>query len=146
MRALAEAALQRARELGAEHADFRLERIRNQDLSLRDGRLDGTHDGEDVGFSVRVVRDGTWGFAAAVDLTIDEAARTAEQAIEVAKVASSMSSERVELAPEPVYDDVTWVPAYETNPFDVPDADKLTLMLDYSRRVLDLTGLDHATA
>jgi TldD protein len=146
MRALAEVALQRARELGAEHADFRLERIRSQDLTLRDGRLDGSHDGEDVGFSVRVVRDGTWGFAAAVDLTTDEAARTAEQAIEVAKVASAMSSERVELAPEPVHDDVTWVSAYEVNPFDVPDAEKLALMIDYSRRVLDRDGVDHVTA
>ena len=146
MRSLADAALQRARDLGAEHADFRVERIRSQDLSLRDGRLDGTHDGEDVGFSVRVVRDGTWGFAAAVDLTPDEAARTAEQAIEVAKVAGPMSSERVELALEPVYDDVTWISAYDRNPFDVPDGEKLALMTDYSRRVLDREGVDHVTA
>jgi TldD protein len=145
MRALADAALQRARDLGVDRAEFRLERIRSQDLSLRDGRLDGSHDGEDVGFSVRVVRDGTWGFAAAVDLTPDEAARTAEQAIEVAKVAGAMSSERVELAPEPVYDDVTWISAYDINPFDVPDGDKLALMIDYSRRV-DRTGVDHVTA
>ncbi|HET6917875.1 MAG TPA: DNA gyrase modulator, partial [Jiangellaceae bacterium] len=55
MRTLADAALERAQELGAEHADFRLERIRGQHLSLRDGRLEGTHDGEDVGFGVRVV-------------------------------------------------------------------------------------------
>jgi TldD protein len=146
MRSLADAALQRARDLGAEHADFRLERIRSQDLSLRDGRLDGSHDGEDVGFSVRVVRDGTWGFAAAVDLTPDEAARTAEQAIEVAKVAGSMSSERVELASEPLYGDVAWISAYDVNPFDVPDGQKLALMIDYSRRVLDEDGVDHVTA
>ncbi len=146
MRSLADAALQRARDLGAEHADFRLERIRRQDLSLRDGRLDGSHDGEDVGFSVRVVKNGTWGFAAAVDLTAEEAVRTAKQAIEVAKVAAPMSSERVELAPEPVYHDVTWVSAYEVNPFDVPEGEKLALMIDYSRRVLDRDGVDHVTA
>ncbi|HEX6232021.1 MAG TPA: TldD/PmbA family protein [Jiangellaceae bacterium] len=146
MRALADAALQRARELGVDRAEFRLERIRSQGLSLRDGSVDGSHDGEDVGFSVRVVRDGTWGFAAAVDLTPDEAARTAEQAVEVAKVARAMSSERVELAPEPVYDDVTWVSAYDVNPFEVPDGEKLALMIDYSRRVLDRSGIDHVTA
>ena len=37
MRRLADAALDRARELGAAHADFRLERIRTQDLALHDG-------------------------------------------------------------------------------------------------------------
>ncbi|MFW6091204.1 MAG: TldD/PmbA family protein [Actinomycetota bacterium] len=146
MRSLADAALQRARELGVEHADFRLERIRTQDIALRDGRLDGTHDGEDVGFAVRVVRDGTWGFAAAVDLTPEEAVRTAEHAVEVATVARAMSSERIELADEPVHRDVTWVSAYDIDPFTVPDADKVALLADYSRRVLDRDAVDHVTA
>ncbi len=48
-RQLADAALSRARELGAEHADFRLERIRVGGLDLRDGQLDSSTDSEDVG-------------------------------------------------------------------------------------------------
>ena len=85
MRLLADAALGRARELGAEHADFRLERIRTQDLALRDGKLDSARDGEDVGIAVRVVHDGTWGFAAGVDLTPEAAVRVAERAVAVAQ-------------------------------------------------------------
>ena len=53
--ALADAALDRARALGASHADLRVERVREQVVRLRDGRLDGTNDGEDVGLAVRVV-------------------------------------------------------------------------------------------
>ncbi|MDQ1640790.1 MAG: TldD protein, partial [Actinomycetota bacterium] len=53
LRRLADAALSRARELGVEHADFRLERIRDQHLSLHDARLDGAADSEDLGFAVR---------------------------------------------------------------------------------------------
>ncbi|MGH8773821.1 MAG: TldD/PmbA family protein [Jiangellaceae bacterium] len=146
MRPLADAALQRARELGADHADFRLERIRSQDISLRDARLEGSHDGEDVGFSVRVVHEGTWGFAAAVDLTVDEAARVAEQAVDLARTAHDMSPERVELAAEPVYPDVSWVSAYQVDPFAVSDAEKVELLAAYSRRVLDRDGVDHVTA
>jgi TldD protein len=146
MRSLADAALQRARDLGVEHADFRFERIRSQQLSLRDGHLDGSHDGEDIGFSVRVVKDGSWGFAAAVDLTTDAAARTAEQAVELATATRAMSSERVELAAEPVYPDVSWVSAYQIDPFTVPDADKVELLVAYSHRVLDRDGVDHVTA
>lgn len=48
LRRLADAALTRARELGAEHADLRVERIRDESLRLRDARLDGTSDQEDV--------------------------------------------------------------------------------------------------
>ncbi|HEY9375498.1 MAG TPA: TldD/PmbA family protein, partial [Jiangellaceae bacterium] len=146
MRTLADAALERAHELGSEHADFRLERIRGQHLSMRDGRLEGTHDGEDVGFGVRVVHSGTWGFAAAVDLTVDEAVRVTGQAVEIARAAHEMSPERIELADEPVYADVSWVSAYDIDPFTVADAEKLELLAAYSRQVLDRPGVDHVTA
>ena len=146
MRRLADAALTRARELGAEHADFRLERIRSQDLALRDGRVDSARDGEDVGFAVRVVHDGTWGFAAAVDLTPEAAVRTAERAVEVAKVSRPVNSEPIELADEPVHADVTWISAYEVNPFDVPDADKIGLLAEWSERLLSADGVDHVDA
>ena len=144
--ALADAALQRARELGATHADFRLERLRSQGLSLRDGRLEGSHEGEDVGFAVRVVHDGTWGFAAGVDLTVDEVVRAAETAVQVAKVSARMSTERIELADEPVYRDVDWVSSYEVNPFDVPEQEKVALLAEYSQRLLAGTGISHVTA
>jgi TldD protein len=146
MRALADAALTRAQELGVDHADFRLERIRGQQMSLRDGRLEGTHDGEDVGFGVRVVHEGTWGFAAAVELTVDEAVRVAGQAVDIARAAHQMSPERVELADEPVQPDRSWISAYQIGPFTVPDTEKVGLMATYSRRVLEQPGVDHVTA
>ena len=146
MRRMADAALQRVRELGAEHADFRLERIRNQDLVLRDGRVDSASDGQDVGFAVRVVHEGTWGFAAGVDLTPEAAVAVAEQAIEVAKVSRPVNSEPIELADEPVHADVTWISPYEVNPFDVPDADKFALLSDWSERLLAADGVDHVEA
>ncbi len=146
LRTLADAALTRARELGAEHADFRLERIRTQNLSLRDAKLVGSHDGEDSGFAVRVVREGTWGFAASVVLTPAEAVRVAEQAVEVSRVASGMNAERIELADEPVYNDVSWVSAYDVDPFGVEPATKVDLLADWSRRLLDAEGVGHVTA
>src|SRR5690348_6505228 len=103
LRALADAALARARELRAEHADFRLERIRSQTLRLHDAALGTALDADDVGLSVRVVKDGTWGFAAGIDLTPDGAARVAARAVEVAAVAKAVNREPIELAPEPVH-------------------------------------------
>ena len=146
MRRLADAALARARELGVAHADFRFERVRTQDLALRDGRLETTRDGEDVGFAVRVVHDGTWGFAAGVDLTPEAAVRVAEHAVEVATVSRSINSERIELAEEPVYPDVTWVSAYDVDPFTVSDADKIGLLTEWSERLLSADGVDHVDA
>ncbi len=146
LRRLADAALSRAKELGAEHADFRVQRVRDQVLRLRDGLLEGSLDSEDTGFAVRVVYEGTWGFAADVDFTPEAAARVAELAVEVARTSRAINTERVELADEPVYPDVTWISEYEINPFDVPDAEKLNLLGDYSRRLLAAEGVDHVDA
>jgi TldD protein len=146
LRALADAALSRARDLGAEHADFRLERIRRQTLRLSDARLETAADADDLGFAVRVVKDGTWGFASGIDLTPDAAVRVAEQAVEVAKVAAAINRERIELAPEPVHGERVWVSSYEVDPFTVPIGDKVALLADWSRRLLDDDRVAHTDA
>jgi TldD protein len=146
LRNLADAALDTARALGADHADFRLERVRGQRIRLSDGRLESLSDADDSGLAVRIVVDGTWGFAAAVDLTPEAARDAARQAIEVAKVAAAMNTERIELAPEPAYGDVTWVSAYLVDPFTVPAKDKVELLADWSGRLLAHPVVSHADA
>ena len=78
LRGLADAALSRARSLGVQHADFRLERVRYQHIRVRDGRLEGAGETEDLGIAVRVIHRGAWGFASGVVLDPDEAVRLAE--------------------------------------------------------------------
>ncbi|MGW4277316.1 TldD/PmbA family protein [Streptomyces seoulensis] len=151
LRALADAALARARALGAEHADFRLERVRDASLRLRDARPAGSSDSTDLGYAVRVVHGGAWGFASGVDLTMDAAARVASQAVAMAKlsaqvIAAAGSAEKVELAAEPVHADRTWVSAYEIDPFTVPDEEKAALLADWSARLLAADGVDHVDA
>src|SRR5690242_8381884 len=141
--ALTDAALTRAIDLGCEHADLRVERIRTQTISLRDARLESLTDGEDLGLAVRVIHEGTWGFAAGVVLTAAEAVRLAEEAVAVAKVSASVKSDPVALAPEPAYPDVTYVSAYDVDPFDVPDAEKTGLLTDLSERLLAADGVEH---
>jgi TldD protein len=140
--ALTDAALTRAVDLGCEHADLRVERIRAQTIRLRDARLEALADGEDLGLAVRVVHEGTWGFAAGVVLTAAEAVRLAEEAVAVAKVSAAMNTDRVELAPEPVHDG-EWVSAYEVDPFAVPDAEKTGLMVSLSEQLLAADGVEH---
>ncbi|MEZ7123843.1 TldD/PmbA family protein [Nonomuraea sp. AD125B] len=144
LRQLADAALQRARDLGAEHADFRLERVRAETLSLYDARLEGATDADDLGYAVRVVKGGTWGFAAGIHLTPEAAARVAEQAVRVAEVSAPINREPIELAPEPVHAEAVWVSAYDVDPFEVPSADKVALLADWSAGLLK--GADHVSA
>jgi TldD protein len=145
-RALGDAALQRARELGAAHADFRFERVRWQDVQVRDAALQGAGDDQDLGFAVRVVHGGAWGFASGVHLTVDEAVRVAETAVEVARVSAALVTTPVELADEPVYDDVTWVSSYAEDPLAVPLHDKAAVLLDWTSRLVAHPAVQHATA
>ncbi|MBV9920116.1 MAG: TldD/PmbA family protein [Pseudonocardia sp.] len=144
--ALADAALDRARRLGAQHADVRVERIVTQTISLRDGSVTGVADETVVGLAVRVIVDGVWGFASHGDLTAERAAATAEQAVEVARTLAPVARERVERADEPVHADAVWVSAYALDPFDVPTRDKVALLTEWSRRLLASDGVDHVQA
>ena len=144
LQALADAALQRASELGAEHADLRVERVRRSGLRLRDGRRSGAGDSTDAGLAVRVVLDGTWGFSAAADLTPASAVAAAEQAVAMARVSQPLSTERVELAAEPAHRG-TWVSSYGIDPFDVPLADQQAVLEQWSQQLL-AAGVDHVEA
>jgi TldD protein len=146
LRNLADAALDAARTLGADHADFRVERVRGQSIALSDGKLQSLSDADDSGLAVRVIVDGTWGFASAVDLTAAAARDAARHAVEVAKVAAAMNTERIELAAEPAYGDVTWVSAYEVDPFTVAAKEKVALLTDWSARLLAHPVVSHADA
>ena len=146
LRDLADAALAQASRLGAQHADFRAERIRGQQIGLSDGNPQTQFDADDTGLAVRVIVDGTWGFAAAVDLTADAAAEAARQAVEVARVAAAMNTEPIELAPEPAYGEVTWVSSYDVDPFTVGVADKVALLAQWSRDLLTHPAVSHVDA
>src|SRR5581483_1644254 len=140
-RELAAVAPDRAVQLGAEHADFRLERIRVATMDLRDARLDSSTDSEDLGLAVRVIHDGAWGFASGVVRTVDAAAELAQRAVATAKVSRVLSSEPVVLADEPTYPDVTWVSAYDVDPFTVAEADRIGRLAELSERLMAADGV-----
>ena len=146
LRDLADAAVAQAKALGAQHADFRAERLRAQQIGLSDGTPQTLFDADDTGLAVRVIVDGTWGFASAVDLTADAAARAAREAVEVAKVAAAMNIEPIELADEPGYGDVTWISAYQIDPFTISVPDKVALLAQWSTALLRHDAVSHVDA
>ena len=143
-RRMADAALARAHDFHVTHADFRFERVRYQDIRVRDGRLQGADDTVDLGYSVRVIFNGAWGFAAGVVLSREAAVKVTESAIRAAQVAATMTTRPVELTPEPVYTDVEWVSPYEIDPLTVPLDEKVAVLADWSQRLVDAPGVSHA--
>jgi len=143
---LKDAALSAAAAAGATHADLRIHRLVNEIIQLRDGELETAVVNREIGLAVRVVVDGTWGFASHAELSPEVAADTARRAVSVASTLAALNTDRVELAPEPVYADATWVSSYEIDPFTVPTAEKIAVLHDYSGRLLAANGVDHVSA
>jgi TldD protein len=143
---LAEAALSAAKAAGASHADLRLHRISTEMIQLRDGELETSVVSREIGLAVRVIVAGTWGFASHAELAPAVAAETARRAVHVATTLAVLNTERVELAPEPVYADASWVSDYRIDPFAIPAADKIALLQEYSGRLLGADGIDHVSA
>jgi TldD protein len=143
---VADAVLDRARALGVEHADVRVERIRTGDLALHDAKLETSHDDDERGLAVRVVADGTWGFAGGSVISPDAARALVDRAVEVARVCRPVTGERIELAPEPSHGRQTWVSAYDVDPFTVSESDRIALLEDWSRRLLSAEVVKHTDA
>jgi TldD protein len=143
---LADAALSAAAAAGATHADLRIHRLVNEIIQLRDGELETAVVNREIGLAVRVIVDGTWGFASHAELSPEVAAATARCAVSVASTLAALNTDRVELAPEPVYADATWVSSYEIDPFTVPTAEKIAVLHDYSGRLLAADGVDYVSA
>ena len=126
MKDLLRAALDAATDGGATYADVRGAEIETESLSVRGPQVEGLDRSTSVGFGVRVLVDGAWGFASSARLDADEAARAARLALEVGRASATAISKPVELVPEPVHVD-SWSSPVVKDPFAVSLEDKVAL-------------------
>jgi len=136
IRALAHLALDAARTAGASYADIRINRNRTQSLFTRERRVQGLVDNETMGFGIRALVNGAWGFAASREITRDEVARVARQAALQAKANSLTIVRPVVLAPVTPTPDGTWRTPIEIDPFTVAVEGKVALLLDANAAAL----------
>ena len=128
-KALADAGLQAATSRGATYADVRIGRYLNQFIITREDKVQNIRNTESYGVGIRVIADGTWGFAATNDVSNDGIARAAQQAVAIARANARIQTEPVALAPVESYGEVTWNTPIEKNAFDVPISEKVDLLM-----------------
>ncbi|MFQ5809227.1 MAG: TldD/PmbA family protein [Armatimonadota bacterium] len=127
-RELALLALDVAKGRGASYADVRIIETRSQDVGTKNEKVSRIHSDEDLGFGVRVIADGSWGFACSSRLEKAEVERVAGEAVQIAKASATVQRQPVQLAAEDAYEDV-WETPHEEDPFDVPLGEKVDLLL-----------------
>ena len=77
MNELIDLALDAAQSGGAAYADIRLVERETESLTVKNGALEAADSDRSVGFGVRVLLDGAWGFSGSSRLEPDEVARVA---------------------------------------------------------------------
>ncbi|MHB1224538.1 MAG: TldD/PmbA family protein [Gemmatimonadaceae bacterium] len=137
---LALRALDAARGAGAQYADVRISAGRTQNIFTRERRVAGINDRETFGFGVRALVDGAWGFAASSELTAEEVARVARQAVEQARANRAALIRPVELAPTPPVANGVWRSPARIDPFEVDREDNVQLLLAANGAALGVKG------
>ena len=125
----AELALKRIAASGAEYGDIRIQDSTTEHIEGEDRRIASIKDVRDIGFGVRVLYHGAWGFAASSILSLEEVPRVADLAVEIAKGSASVALEKVRLAQESVHRDCVVTPC-RIDPFTVPLEKKTDLLLN----------------
>jgi TldD protein len=145
-RMLAMIGLDAARGAGASYADVRVVSRRTQAISTRGERVTGLQDSESLGFGIRVLVNGAWGFAASRVLEIDELRRVARQAVAQAQANRQAQRRPVELAPVRAFPDNAWVSPIREDPFAVSLDEKVALLLDANVTALTVPGVRFAVS
>ncbi|MCW3466926.1 TldD/PmbA family protein [Chitinophaga nivalis] len=133
---LADVALNAARSKGATYTDVRIGRYLNQFIITREDKVENIANTESYGIGIRVIANGSWGFAATDKMDRDSIARTAALAVSIAKENARLLTEPVQLAPQKGYGEVSWKTPIEINAFDVPVKEKAELLLSVNDAAL----------
>jgi TldD protein len=134
-------ALDAAKSSGADYADVRIAQNRTQFVATRERRVQGLADGETFGVGVRALVAGAWGFAATSDLSPDGIAAAARQAVAQAKANRAAQVRPHQLAPVQPTANGEWKSPIKVDPFDVPVADKVALLLAANEAALKVKGV-----
>jgi TldD protein len=126
---LANIALNAAQAAGASYADARIGRYLNQYVITQEKRVDNIVNTESAGIGIRVIANGTWGFASTSDISPDSIAKTAAKAVAVAKANAKFQIEPVILAPVKGVGDVSWATPIKKNAMGIAVKDKVDLLM-----------------
>ena len=125
---------------GASYADIRIVRTSQERISVRSGVVDTLSFDESLGFGVRVLVNGCWGFASNHDITSKEVDRVTALAVNIAKASATLSKGVVNLGP-PITSRGTYTTPIEEDPFTISTDHKLALLMDADQRMASVKGI-----
>jgi TldD protein len=132
---LAQHAVELMRRAGVSYGDVRFVETREQDLAVNNAVVESASEERSRGFGVRVLINGAWGFHSSYVTTEAEVARVVAVACQIARASGLVADKPVTLAPvAPARG--SYVTPHTKDPFAVPLADKLALLVKASELMM----------
>jgi TldD protein len=140
MREYTDRALNLAQTQGASYADIRIVHRQRQDIAVKNGAVQELSLDSTMGFGVRVIADGAWGFASSHLLTAEEVDRITALAVTIAKASAMAKIQDVDLGPPEAHQGTYRTPV-EIDPFTVSLDDKVSLLLEADKEARAVKGV-----
>ena len=140
MRQLTALALDTACSQGATYADVRIVEHREQAIGVKNGVVESLSETEDQGLGIRVIADGSWGFASSAAIAREQVEHIAALAVEIARASALTGQDPVDIGP-PVTHTGTYCTPVQIDPFSVPSVDKIALLLEADRAMRRVDGV-----
>ncbi|MBC7321434.1 TldD/PmbA family protein [bacterium] len=132
MRDIAYMALNTALEYGATFCEVRVIKSRRQGINVKNELVEELIDKVEEGIGIRVIANGSWGFAGTSFLDKNNIIETAKKAVNIARASSLTKKRNVELSPAKKII-ATWSNPVKINPFEVPLDKKVSLLIEATR-------------
>ena len=128
MKELIQNILDLAKLKGAEYADIRIVRRQDEEVGVKNGKVEALTRDEDFGFGIRILFQGAWGFVCSSKVTRGEMRTVFGKALKIAKASSKVKGKEIVFpSASPVVD--RYKTPISIDPFDVAPEAKLDLLL-----------------
>ncbi len=145
MKEIALEALDAVTGRGVSYADVRVQELKERSVATKNGKVGHVSSSVSMGLGIRVLAQGSWGFAATDDLTREGIGKAAALALNIARAGALAHLRDVVLAPEEKHEAV-WVSPFRVDPFSIPVDQNLALLLAIDRELRREPGVSLAEA
>lgn len=135
-----ERALNVASLRGASYADVRVVERRSEAITVKNARVEAVSLSNTCGFGVRVLLNGSWGFASSADVATAKAETVAAFACDVARASALVRAREATQVRAPAVRAAYRTP-FQKDPFQVSLDQRIALLLDADERMRRVSGI-----
>ncbi len=133
-------ALNLAKMGGAQYGDIRVVENGTESIQVKNGVVEALNFSDSMGFGVRVLVNGAWGFSSSRELKDEEIDRVTMQALEIARASGLARGEKADLGP-PVASQGIYQTPIEIDPFSISLENKLDVLLAADAEMARVDGV-----